>query len=118
MTMLIPGVITAIAFFILILKMNHNTQRLIYGYDIPVDIAATVIMMMLFSGTFSGMLAAMIGGLLFSIMLMVAKKFRGYRKLIVTVRPQPNSRIPNVNVQWLDLPGAWARRPTPTRRTT
>ena len=44
------------------------------SFDIPLDVACTGLLMFLFAGTFGGMMAAMVGGLVVSITLLVMKR--------------------------------------------
>jgi prepilin signal peptidase PulO-like enzyme (type II secretory pathway) len=55
--------------------------RKVLGYDAIVDIAATVSLAILFQGTYSGMVVAMVAGLLVSLILSVLKRRVGYKKL-------------------------------------
>lgn len=103
-----PGLLTALAFFILIMKLRHNTIRRLLGFDIYLDIAATVIMMVAFAGTFGGMMAAIVGGLTFSIALVLAKHIYGYDKLVWindTEHLLPTAR-------WVSVPGLLNRHGT------
>ena len=69
--MIIAGLLSAAGLLFLIFKFG---VRRAITYDIPLDIAATGLLMFLFAGTFSGMMAAMVGGLVVSITLFVMKK--------------------------------------------
>lgn len=53
----------------------------VLGYDAIVDIVATVGLAYLFQGTYSGMVVAMVAGLLVSLILSVLKRRLGYKKL-------------------------------------
>lgn len=74
------GGLTAAAVLIVFLKIGILK---ILGYDILVDIAATVALAYLFQGTVSGVLSAVIAGLIISIALLVLKAFMGYEKVII-----------------------------------
>jgi len=69
--MLLIGILSAFGLLLLLLKVGG---RKIIGADIFVDIAITITLMVCFYGTFSGMTAAMLGGLISSIVLFVMKK--------------------------------------------
>ena len=69
---------SAAALFILLLKLNI---RRVLGYDVAFDITCTVILVTSFSGTVTGMAAAMIAGVVISIMLGIAKFLMGYQRL-------------------------------------
>jgi len=98
-----PGLLTALAFIILLLKLRGDTTRKLLGFDIPLDIVATLLMMKLFAGTFAGMMAAIVGGLAFSLALIVLKKTMGYKKLSVINTEDhliPSLRWVHVNPIW------------------
>ena len=69
--MLTIGIISALGLLLLALKIGG---RKIIGMDIYLDIAITITLMIMFAGTFSGMAAAMIGGLFVTILLFIMKK--------------------------------------------
>lgn len=69
--MIIAGLLSAAGLLFLIFKFG---VRRIIAYDIPIDIAVTGFLMWAFAGTYSGMMAAMIGGLTISIALFALKK--------------------------------------------
>lgn len=74
------GMFTAFAFFVFIMKLPAPIRRKALGLDITLDVAATILMMLAFaaSGTYSGMSAAIVGGLIFSALLIVTKFLLGY----------------------------------------
>jgi len=69
--MIIAGLLSAMGLLVLLFKFGI---RRILAYDIAIDIAATGLLMYLFAGTYSGMFAAMVGGLVISVTLFVMKK--------------------------------------------
>ena len=69
--MMIAGITAAAGLLFLVLKLG---PRKIISYDIPIDIAITALLMWSLAGTYSGMMAALIGGLVVSIILFVMKK--------------------------------------------
>lgn len=75
------GIVSAIAFYIVFWKIDI---RKICGYEVAVDIASTILLMLMFAGTYTGMIAAVIAGLLLSVMLMITKWFVGYERLVRT----------------------------------
>ena len=79
--LLTPGFLVAAAFIILLLKLRSDSFRKLLGFDIYLDIIATLTMMWMFQGTYAGMMAAIVGGLAFSIVLIIAKHIVGYKKL-------------------------------------
>jgi|TARA_B110000908_G_C9964975_1_gene318553 hypothetical protein len=91
--MLSAGLLTAMGIVFLLYKVGFNK---ILGYDVIVDIVATLGLMYIFAGTYSGMMAAIIGGLFISVILIIAKKFVSYEKLTCSWVPYA---IKNVKVQ-------------------
>jgi hypothetical protein len=55
--------------------------RRVLGYDALFDIFATLLLLWMFEGTYSGMIAASIGGLVITAELWVLKKRLGYERL-------------------------------------
>lgn len=78
MEMLLAGIISASAMIFLLLKLD---LKKICGYDFYVDIAFTFLLAYLLSGTYSGMMAALVGGAILSVFLLIIKKLNGYSKL-------------------------------------
>ena len=64
--MLLVGILSALGLLLLALKAGGKKA---IGHDIFVDVIITVTLMVCFYGTFSGMTAAMVGGLTASIVL-------------------------------------------------
>jgi len=77
---ILPGFFTAVGIFILLVKMPTSIRAKLLGIDILLDIGVTLLLMVAFAGTFSGMMAAIIGGINFSVTLIVAKWMLGYAK--------------------------------------
>ena len=69
--MIFAGLLSALGLLFLIFKFG---VRRIIAYDIPIDITVTAFLMYAFAGTYSGMSAAMVGGLIVSITLYVMKR--------------------------------------------
>jgi len=109
--MIIMGGLTAVAFFIFILKLPTLVRRRLLGFDLLVDIAATVSMMLAFSGTFAGMAAAVVGGLIFSALLIITKFVSGYEKGMIY-----RSKGNRVKIMWVLVPGIFNNRRQPTWR--
>lgn len=72
------GMLSAVAFYIVFWKLGIER---VCGYDVYVDVTATIVLMLMFAGTYTGMIAAVIAGLLLSVALSITKKMRGYEKL-------------------------------------
>jgi hypothetical protein len=103
--LLTPGFIVCAAFFILLLKLRRDAFRKLLGFDLYLDILATIIMMYMFQGTYAGMMAALVGGLAFSILLIIAKKLIGYKKLVYV--NDSNHVIPTL--RWIEVKPIWRR---------
>ena len=80
MEMVLAGTVSALAMIFLILKLD---LKKVCGYDFFVDIGFTFLLAYMFSGTYSGMMAAIIGGTIVSIFLFFVKKVNGYSKLAI-----------------------------------
>ena len=76
--MLLIGIFSALGLLLLALKAGG---RKTIGHDIVVDVMITLTLMVCFYGTFSGMAAAMVGGLVASVALLVMKKTMPHEKL-------------------------------------
>ena len=76
--MLTIGIFSALGLLLLALK---DGGRKTIGHDIFVDILITTTLIVAFYGTYSGMTAAMIGGLTASIILFLLKKTMVHQKL-------------------------------------
>jgi len=81
--MLIVGGLSAIGFIILLAKMNRIWLRRLLGYDLYVDIIVTLGFMYFMAGTYSGAIAAVISGIIFSLILWVIKLTVGAEKLTI-----------------------------------
>jgi hypothetical protein len=69
--MIFAGLLSAAGLLFLIFKFGVHR---VIAYDIPIDITVTAFLVYAFAGTYSGMLAAMVGGLIVSITLFVMKR--------------------------------------------
>ena len=82
--MLTIGILSALGLLLLSLKA---LGRKAIGSDIFIDVLITVTLMVCFYGTFSGMAAAMVGGLCASVVLFVMKKTMVHDKLVIKKEP-------------------------------
>ena len=78
MEMILAGVVSASAMIFLLLKLD---LKKVCGYDFFVDVGFTFLLAWMFAGTYSGMMAAIIGGSIVSIFLFFVKKVNGYSQL-------------------------------------
>ena len=74
---LIAGVFAGLAILFLLAKFDFKK---VLWLDVPIDIISTVLLVVMFAGTFAGMMAAVIGGCLISLTLLLSKKAIGYKK--------------------------------------
>jgi MFS superfamily sulfate permease-like transporter len=89
--MILAGLLTACAFLILLYKLN---LKRVLQYDLFVDVLVTFFLMWIFAGTFAGMMAAIIGGLFVSIVLVMLKKTMPRQKLgVVKTKSFPYRKI-------------------------
>lgn len=79
--MYLAGFITFIGLILLLSKINRTVVRKALGYDLYIDIILTFFVAWLLKGTYSGMIAAMLAGLAFTVTLYTLKQFIGYEKL-------------------------------------
>tara|TARA_S200000501_G_scaffold313411_1_gene304866 strand:- start:14327 stop:14614 length:288 start_codon:yes stop_codon:yes gene_type:complete len=75
--MFLTGLIAALGMLFLLFKFG--IKKVIH-YDIFFDIAITGFLLFSFAGTYSGMMAAMFGGMLVSIVLYVMKRTMRHEK--------------------------------------
>jgi|TARA_R110002072_G_scaffold165267_2_gene318470 hypothetical protein len=97
--MLLIGILSALGLLLLVLKAGG---RKAIGADIFVDVAITITLMVCFYGTYSGMVAAMLGGLISSIILFIMKKTMVHE--VVTVKKN-KYRVPIVT--WTERKPDW-----------
>lgn len=76
--MFTAGTIALIAVLIIMLKFPASFLRKLLWLDIPIDIGVTALFVTMFAGTYSGMMTALVAGLIFSISLWVLKIIVGY----------------------------------------
>ena len=74
---IMAGLFSACGVLFLLAKMNF--KRVLW-LDVPIDVASTALLVVLFFGTFAGMMAAVIGGCLISVTLLLSKKAVGYKR--------------------------------------
>ena len=108
--MLLIGILSALGLLILALKAGGKKA---IGHDIFVDVLLTVTLMVCFYGTFSGMTAAMMGGLSASVVLFIMKKTMVHEKLTIekserVVMTTPvQIKIPTVKTKWKTVEPEW-----------
>ena len=101
--MLTIGIFSALGLLLLALKAGG---RKTIGSDLFVDVLITVTLLVAFYGTFSGMAAAMIGG------LSVLRKTMVHEVLEVVNQPKTidkNFKIATPKVQWKEVKPTWRK---------
>jgi hypothetical protein len=101
--MWIAGLLSALGLLFLIFKFGI---RRVVSYDIPIDVAVTGFLMWAFAGTYSGMMAAMIGGLVVSVVLYVLKRTIVREVLVFETRNVQIAKklsVPIPTYQWVTV---------------
>lgn len=107
--MLLIGIVSALGLLLLALKIGG---RKTIGNDVFVDVLITVTLMVCFYGTFSGMTAAMVGGLCASIVLFVLKKTMRHEVLAVKKQPKKVLNKFTINtptLKWETIEPKWRK---------
>ncbi len=76
--MITSGLVAAAGMLFLLFKFG---VRKVINYDIFFDIVITAVLMIALAGTFSGMMAALFGGLVVSVVLFIMKRTMRHQKL-------------------------------------
>lgn len=76
--MITAGIVAAAGMLFLLFKFG---VRKVITYDIFFDVAITAVLMLALAGTFSGMMAALFGGLIVSVVLFIMKRTMRHQKL-------------------------------------
>ena len=99
--MLSAGLLTALGMLFLLYKVG---LKRVLAYDVVVDVVATLGRMSIFAGTYSGMMAAIVGGLFISVALIVAKRFVSYEKLTCLWVPFTYKNVPLIRPRFIWTP--------------
>ena len=84
-------------FIALLIVCFKIAGRKVIGHDVVFDVLITGALMLTLAGTYSGMMAALFGGLFVSVFLMILRKTT-YRDQIQIVRPYKKGELPEVRV--------------------
>ncbi len=76
--MLVYGIISAAALIFLLWKLG---MKRVCGYDLFVDVCASGLLLFMGTGTFSGLMSALLGGVIISLWLYAYKHTIGYARL-------------------------------------
>lgn len=82
----LPATITFVAIYIVLWQLDIYK---ILGYHVLVDICVTITLATLFAGTYSGVMVAMLAGLMLSIALLITKWLIGYKRITHWHRMRP-----------------------------
>ena len=106
--MLLIGIFSALGLLLLALKAGG---RKTIGNDIFVDVLITVTLMVCFYGTFSGMAAAMVGGLCASVTLFIMKKTMVHEKLVIEKKPVKFYKLDlsKPTIRWKEYQPDWRK---------
>jgi threonine/homoserine efflux transporter RhtA len=74
------GVIIFIGLLLLFIKLPHKWRLSLLGHSLALDITVSVVAYILHAGTFSGMMAAAVAGLMCSAMTSIGKNLIGYTR--------------------------------------
>tara|TARA_B110000858_G_scaffold198227_1_gene263348 strand:- start:4178 stop:4459 length:282 start_codon:yes stop_codon:yes gene_type:complete len=75
---MLAGIIAALGMLFLLFKFG---VRKVITYDILFDVLITFFLVIVLAGTFSGMIAALFGGLIVSVVLFIMKRTMRHEKL-------------------------------------
>lgn len=78
--MIESGMIVFIGVFLLLAKLPRRTMLRLLNYDIALDVVVSVFTLAIHWGTFSGIMAATVAGLLTSVATTLMKRLFGYIK--------------------------------------
>lgn len=87
----LAGIFSALAILFLLFKLDIKK---VLAFDFFVDISSSLLLTVLFFGTFAGMMAAVIGGGIISMVLYFTKRIIGYKK----------PKFKNYKFVWEDVP--------------
>lgn len=80
--MIAAAFVTFVAFWILTRHLSQQTMRRIVGYKGTVDVILHVSVIILFHGTFSGLMQAECAAIMMSIYLLSYRKLFGYERRV------------------------------------
>jgi len=99
------GIVVAISCLFLLMKFDIKK---VLWVDWLVDIIFTVFLAILMAGTYSGMIAALMGGMFLSMALFVLKRIIGYRRPTVW-QIQTAGKYWRPVVVWIEETGKWQK---------
>ena len=104
--MLFVGIGSALGLLLLALKLGG---RKVIGMDIVFDVLITLVLVISFMGTFSGMASAMLGGLFVTVILFIMKRTMVHERLTITKKPMKlyKLRLDVPGVEWEEVEPEW-----------
>lgn len=74
---ILMGILSSIALLVILWKIG---MRKFLGYPVTLDIVASLLFTLLFAGTLTGMLVAVIAGLTFTAIVFILRAIMGFQK--------------------------------------
>ena len=110
--MILIGLMSATALYVLLLKTPPSLRSKLLGLDLYLDTGVTALLMIMFAGTLGGMIAAVFGGLIFSGMLWISKVLFGYDKPMIHRgrAAQGTAMVLKTRFVWVAIPPIWRRK--------
>ena len=104
--MLLVGIFSALGLLLIALKLGG---RKTIGSDVFVDVLITITLMVCFYGTFSGVTAAMVGGLFVSVVLFLMKKTMKHERLTVAKTKIGKGKVnfSRPSLKWKEVEPTW-----------
>ena len=104
--MLLVGIFSALGLLLIALKLGG---RKTIGSDVYIDVLITLTLMVCFYGTFSGVTAAMVGGLFVSVVLFLMKKTMKHERLTVAKTKIGKGKVnfSRPSLKWKEVEPTW-----------
>lgn len=95
------GLIAVAAALVLLIKIPAHWIRRLLWLDIYLDVLVTMGFASILYGTYSGMTAALVAGLMFSVVLWITKQIMGHERLVFRRQRY------RLHAYWEQVPGHW-----------
>lgn len=101
-TMALAGIVMVLAIFVTLSRVFN--MRIVLGYATEIDVLFSVLLIVIFSGTFTGLLSAAFAGLTLAVLLTIGRVIFGYTRFRV-VRYQRKVGLAKVHTapRWKDI---------------
>jgi len=100
--MLFSGILTSLGLVAIAAKFSKGFLQKLLGYEWIVDLIVTLGLPILFMGTYSGMISAVVTGLSISLILWISGNIIGRQKYQLETDEEGNS-----SRKWVYIEGAW-----------